>query len=263
MTARRLDQFYTREDVARLCIDRVGRYAGRLATPLFVEPAAGAGAFFNQLPASRVGMDLDPKCRGILKQDFLQWRPERSERPIVVVGNPPFGKNASLAVRFFNHAAQFADIIALIVPLTFQKQSTWNKLDRGFMLVEECLLAEYSFVFDDCPYDVPTVFQIWKRGGMLRPLERLPTRHGDFSFVAAPQAEFAFQRVGARAGLVSEEGLRKSPQSHYFIKPTQRAGSVRQILASIDWTPIKCRTAGNPSIGKAELIAAYSAALSE
>ncbi len=70
-------------------------------------------------------------------------------------------------------------------------------------------------------------------------------------------AHFAFQRVGARAGLVSHEGLRKSPQSHYFLKANIDPGGLFDRLRRIDWTEIKWRTAGNPSIGKSELIDRY------
>jgi hypothetical protein len=54
--------------------------------------------------------------------------------------------------------------------------------------------------------------------------------------------------------------LQKSPQSHYFLKANMCSQTLLQRLSAIDWSPIKHRTAGNPSIGKAELIGAYQAA---
>jgi hypothetical protein len=126
-------------------------------------------------------------------------------------------------------------------------------------LVEQRAIDENSFEFDGAPYSVPTVFQIWERRAELRSLTPKVTRHPDFSFVKAQEAHFAFQRVGARAGLVSVEGLRKSPQSHYFLRARDNHDLLLNRLRSIDWTPIKSRTAGNPSIGKGELIGAYSA----
>ena len=108
-------------------------------------------------------------------------------------------------------------------------------------------------------WHLPTVFQIWERRSSLRALTTSVTRHPDFSFVTASNAHFAFQRVGARAGLASVEGLRKSPQSHYFLRANDNYIELLDRLRSIDWTPIKSRTVGNPSIGKGELIAAYAA----
>lgn len=231
-----------------------------------MEPAAGDGAFLDRLPEPRVGLDLSPAAgrADIVRADFLAWRPGRAADTTIVIGNPPFGKNASLAIRFLNHASGFADWVAFIVPRTFEKDSTKRKLAPFMTLVHEEALGPDCFVFEGQPYDVPTVFQVWKRTAALRMHEIRDTKHPDFEFVRPTEilrADFAFQRVGARAGLVSVEGLRKSPQSHYFIKVRNTSRDVLSILRGIDWTSVKHRTAGNPSIGKAELIAEYRRAV--
>jgi hypothetical protein len=92
-------------------------------------------------------------------------------------------------------------------------------------------------------------------------VEARRTTHDHFSFVRPQDAHFAFQRVGARAGLVSREGLRKSPQSHYFLRSHVGEGTLFDRLDAIDWNPVKWRTAGNPSIAKSELIGCYEAAI--
>jgi hypothetical protein len=211
------------------------------------------------MPYPQIGLDIASVRSDVLKADFLRWHPGKSNRRVAVVGNPPFGKNAALARAFINHAAGFADVIAFILPRTFEKSSFINKLDQRLHLISQHALDENSFEFDGEPYSVPTVFQIWERRRTLRPLNAQVTRHPDFSFVTADNAHFAFQRVGARAGLASVEGLQKSPQSHYFLKARENYRTLLERLSAIDWTPIKTRTAGNPSIGKGELIAAYSA----
>ena len=257
--SRHLDQFYTRPDIAQRCIARTRELIGPVnEQTLWIEPSAGDGAFLNALPSPRIGLDIAPVAEGILKADFLNWHPECPPKHVIVIGNPPFGKNASLAIRFFNRAAHFADYIAFIVPRTFEKESTKHKLAPYMKLVFEENLGPECFTFDGVPYDVPTVFQIWRRGMELRSFKRKITRHPDFEFLKSPEgADFAFQRVGARAGLVSLEGLHKSPQSHYFIRVDKRALNVMGILQGIDWSKLKHRTAGNPSIGKSELISEY------
>ncbi len=258
--ARALDQFFTREDVAKTCIDLVRHRADILAGEwLWIEPSAGAGAFLDSLPDPRIGLDIASARPDIIQSDFLGWRPHASHRRIAVVGNPPFGKNASLARRFFDHAADFADMIAMILPRTFEKPHFVNRLDRRMHLVSSRILDDYSFEFAGEPYSVPTCFQIWERRATLRPLAEPPRSHADFDFVAQRIGDFAFQRVGARAGLVSVEGLHKSPQSHYFLRANICSNTLRDRLSSIDWSPLKSRTAGNPSIGKGELITAYQA----
>lgn len=256
--ARALDQFYTRRDVAARCCTLVQQHVDALEGEwLWVEPSAGDGAFVDAMPFPRLALDIAPKRGDISRCDFTVWHPGVSERRIVVIGNPPFGKNSSLARRFFDHAATFSDVIAFILPRTFQKEGFVNRLDRKMHLVFETTLDEQSFVFEGEDYAVPTVFQIWERRATERPLAERVYRHEDFSFVNPNGADFAFQRVGARAGLVSHEGLRKSPQSHYFIKSHISADQLFARLSGIDWNPVKWRTAGNPSIGKAELVASY------
>ena len=259
--ARKLDQFFTTGAVARTCMSRLTEtMKGREGKWLWVEPSAGGGAFLDTMPSPKIGLDIEPARPDISKIDFLQWHFGYSDYRVAVVGNPPFGKNSSLARRFFDHSASFADIIAFIVPRTFQKPNFVNRLDPHMHLILEEILADDSFEFEGESYSVPTVFQIWERRTLKRAIHLSPKQHKDFCFVTASDAHFAFQRVGARAGLVSREGLRKSPQSHYFIKANIEEKSLFDRLVQIDWNPIKSRTAGNPSIGKGELIAGYQTA---
>lgn len=261
-SSRELDQFFTRADIAERCAGiAIEEALKRHSNFYWVEPSAGAGAFLRNLPRPRFGIDIAPKDAEVAAGDFLTWSPARHVGRIAVVGNPPFGKNASLAVRFFNKAATFADLIAMVVPKTFQKASTHRKLDPHMRLAREVEIERDAFVFDGGTYDVPTSFQVWVRDATARSLARGPTTHSDFEFTLSASAHFAFQRVGARAGLVSTEGLLKSPQSHYFMRAKSKTVDVRAVLSRIDWEPIKCRTAGNPSIGKGELVAAYAEAL--
>jgi len=43
-----------------------------------------------------------------------------------VIGNPPFGYRACLALAFVNHAARFADYIVMILPMGFQSNGKGN-----------------------------------------------------------------------------------------------------------------------------------------
>lgn len=266
-SARALDQFYTRPEVAAWCVDLTLKIVGsfKKSEALYIEPSAGAGAFLDVLPHPRLGIDVAPaqKHAEIIKGDFLQWAPSRQEkRKIIVVGNPPFGKNASMALRFLNHAASFAHYVAFILPRTFEKRSLQARIQEGWELAYQAEMNPDSFLHEGLPYKVPVVFQIWKKTGLGRKARSSQMTHPDFVFVKKPsEADFAFQRVGARAGLVSKEGLKKSPQSHYFIKAKSKKINVMAILSRIDWTSIKHRTAGNPSIGKAELIDEYRKAV--
>ncbi|WP_409433237.1 SAM-dependent methyltransferase [Litorimonas sp. RW-G-Af-16] len=256
---RDLDKFYTRPEIAQSCINFLFKLD--LFNPsevIYLEPSAGLGAFFDKMTYPKVGLDISTSRNDIMRLDFLNWEPKGFTKPVITIGNPPFGKNSSLAKKFFNHAAEFSNIIAFIVPKTFQKASLQNQLSLEFHLAGEFDIPFDSFEFDGASYSVPVVFQVWQKQVTPREIRKLPLTHPDFDFVNNELADFAFQRVGARAGMISIEGLHKSPNSHYFLKANRCRQDLMLLLKSIDWLPIKTRTAGNPSIAKSELIAAYS-----
>lgn len=269
--ARLLDQFYTDRAVAATLTARLLAYlaeSGRSPEHLtFLEPSAGAGAFVRALSeqcptAALDAVDIDPRYPGVRLGDFLRADPQAQ----VVFGNPPFGKNAGLAVRFFNHAALSAQVIAFIVPRTFEKHSLQKRLDPGFACTLEVPVDPNSFHFEGEPVAVPCVFQVWERlpAGQRRDVASKPVTHPDFTFQRVPEgAAFAFQRVGVQAGRTKGlDATHLAPPSHYFLVP--RTGlpgpELRRRLDSLDWSQIKARTAGNPSISKAELVEAYRAA---
>ena len=50
----------------------------------------------------------------------------------LVIGNPPFGKISSLAVKFFNKSAEYADVIAFIVPRTLKEYLYKKQVEYEF-----------------------------------------------------------------------------------------------------------------------------------
>jgi len=65
--------------------------------------------------------------------NFFDFIPENKK--YIVIGNPPFGKNSSLVINFFNKSAEFADVITFILPKTFKRVSIQNKLNLNFILI--------------------------------------------------------------------------------------------------------------------------------
>jgi hypothetical protein len=173
----------------------------------------------------------------------------------VTIGNPPFGKNASLAVRFFNHSAQFSEVIAMILPRTFRKSSLQNRLDCHFELAAEYEVARDAFIYEGQPYDVPCVFQIWQRCAKPRAKTVEQLRSSWFSFTSPTQANCIVQRIGANAGKLKSPQSDPSRNSHYFLDASTE---VKQMLGEMwetgGYDGIKYNTAGNPSIAKTELV---------
>jgi len=224
----------------------------------WLEPAAGDGAFFELLPAdNRLGIDLDPRdVEDVIEHDFFSYD-GLDARVYGTIGNPPFGKNANMAIKFFNRSAQISRFIAFIVPRTFKKDSVVNKLDDHFHLEYEELLPENSFEIDGVEKSVPTVFQIWVKRPYRRARMEILGDHEDLEFLSperVDEADLLFQRVGVGAGTIKFDLAEHSPESHFCLKCSEDAEA---ILITINWNSIKHNTAGNPSISKSDVLKAY------
>jgi hypothetical protein len=234
---------------------------------LFLEPSAGAGAFLAEMPSPKRGMDTQPMSAGIETADYLAWWPETETGAIAVVGNPPFGRNGAGAVKFFNHSAGFADIIAMIMPASFSKDSMQNRLSMDFVLVSEMRLQKEPFLVEGKPYRVNAVFQVWRRSATPRVAVKAVTKHDDFAFVATKEeADFAMRRVGGVAGAIIEitpeacdkKGL--SSESNYFMKAVNcTPAALKARLKSLDFEEVRSQCAAIPTISKPDIVKLYTA----
>ena len=175
-----IDHFCTRPDIAKLCWENLYNYLKKEKVDLsqyqFIEPSAGLGAFYNLLPKGRrIGIDIVKSNSNFIQQDFLSWQPKNKKQKYICVGNPPFGYRAWLALAFVNHAGLFSDYIAFIVPMAFQSDGKSNVKDRvnGFHLVHSSPLPADSFVdINGKIVKVNALWQIWKRGNVIKPIEK-------------------------------------------------------------------------------------------
>lgn len=244
-----MDQFYTRSKLARRYARQV---VSRWPSALFIEPSAGAGAFVKALKGQRVrAIDIEPHHPKVRRADYLNTHILRDEQPIVVIGNPPFGKNSSMAVRFFNHAAQYAIAIAFIVPRTFRKASLQARLHPHYHLVHDEDVPAYGFKYQGQPYNVPCAWQIWIWSEDVRELPEVPDVRHLIKYTTRDKANCAIRRVGYYAGKVSTRRLEHlSASTHYFLRAKRRV--VRK-LRTINWSDVVTQTAGARSLSKAEI----------
>lgn len=257
-----LDQFYTSSHVAKLCYDQIWKLYSKQSFSLYLEPSAGSGSFLMLMPEGRrLGLDLDPKNDEVQKMDFFEFLPPKDKKKIITIGNPPFGKMCSLAVKFFNKAAKFSTTIAFIIPKTFRKTSLQNKLDLRFHLKFDMDLPKNSFVFNGKEYDVPCCFQIWEKSKVKRVISKVDLTNNFFDFTSKEDANLAIRRVGGRAGKATFKVADLSPTCYYFLK-YKHAHILAQDFAStvngIDFADIVNSTAGVRSLSKPELIQALS-----
>lgn len=272
--ARARDEFLTRDETAlRLTrdimmplIEADGGATG------WLEPSAGGGAFLRALPPGvpRKGLDVAPQGEGIEQADFMEWEASSSREllgeRVALFGNPPFGKNASLALRFVNKGATFSRWIGMILPRTFRKDSMKARLSEKLELIHDSDVEDGAFLFKGEVRHVPCMFAVW-RVLASAPKSDENRRRGalsskDFDFVSREEADFSFQRVGVNAGKVRESFEDRAAASHYFIRPAKGVSKedILRRLSSLSWEKEKDSTAGNPSISKRELVARYEEA---
>jgi hypothetical protein len=59
-----LDKFYTKSDIAKMCIDKINLSD----FDLIIEPSAGSGSFSNNIEGC-ISYDIEPESDSIIKQD--------------------------------------------------------------------------------------------------------------------------------------------------------------------------------------------------
>lgn len=200
--SRELDKFYTKDSVSQEFCQMVYELVGN-QIDMVIEPSAGGGSFIPSIKkywqdSETIFLDIEPEHPDVTRIDFLDYR--GVQQNAIVIGNPPFGKNSSLAVKFFNHSAALnVEWICLILPRTFMKPRFWNRLSMNYTLIKQEILDKNSFTLDGKTWDVPCVAQIWKR----EPREcNLPKELSLFWDIGT--GDTFIRRAGGRAGQIVE-----------------------------------------------------------
>ena len=227
--------------------------------------------FFNKIPVStdkKVGMDIQSEHVDIVEKDFFDYEPEKNKNKILVFGNPPFGKNCSLVVRFFNRASLYADTIAFIMPRTFRRESIQNRLNLNFRLVldEEIPVKPCSFI---PPMMVKCCFQIWEKIEHKREIIKLVTSHDDWDFLPMSpndeknqptpplDAEFVIRAYGGKCGEIKTDNIDNlRPKSWHWIKCNRNKEELIAKLSKLDYSNW-LNIARQNSLGRGELVKLY------
>jgi hypothetical protein len=261
------DKFYTCQSAVELCLNLVQEHITiAVDEDLIIEPSAGNGAFISGIHAlsnTILFYDIEPDNEAILKQDFLELDTSHfTDFPKVhCIGNPPFGRQSSLAIQFIKKACEFCDTVSFILPKSFKKPSLKKSFPLNFHLVAEIDLPEKSFLVNDREYNVDTIFQIWIKQDSLRETPKDIEPCG-FVFTKMDKqdpdsTDISFRRVGVYAGKIDTDVI-KSVQSHYFIKFTNGKSLGENLEQLKQVTFAHNNTVGPKSISKQELIAEFN-----
>jgi predicted RNA methylase len=221
-----IDKFYTKDTIVKLCINFIKDNIIINNDDLIIEPSAGNGAFINEiklLSNNYLFYDIEPENNEIIKKDYLEFNSNEiinKYKNIHIIGNPPFGRQSSIAIKFIKKSCEFSNTISFILPKSFRKDSLKKYFPINFHLINELILPDKSFLINDIEYNVPCIFQIWEKKIINRIInEKLIPNN--FTFVKKNEnPDISFRRVGVNAGNIDINIETKNIQSHYFIKFT-------------------------------------------
>lgn len=251
------EQYYTPPEMAESILRRVLKELKDYPNRIFLEPAGGTGTFIDA--AKKLGMekivsyDIEPKHPSVELGSFLEQ--EFEWRGGVCVTNPPFGRNNSLSIPFFNHAANFCDLIAFIVPRSWRKWSVLNRLNLEFRLIDDWdLNIDYH---DDKGREshgignLRTCVQVWKREpDSLREIVAIPD-HGLIEKTSPLEADVSFTLFGYGCGTVKTDFERIPNSTQTFFK--LRHPRALEALQSVDFSLFYKHTAYTEALGLNEI----------
>ena len=250
------EQYYTPGDLAEKLISEVQTLVPDLANRIVIEPAGGTGSFIRAAQKAGVteflSFDIEPKHKLVKKANFLAKK--ITAKDAVTISNPPFGRNNSLSIPFFNKAAEHSEFICFIVPRSWRKWSVINRLDRRFHLVaDHDILIDYE---DDLGErlskrtNLNTCFQIWQRRDELRPLIRVQDL-GLIEKCEPAVADVALTIFGFGCGKVRTEFERKPNSTVMFLRVIHP--KALEALNSVDFSKFSKNTAYTAALSLPEI----------
>jgi len=253
-----IDKYYTKENIVDLCLNLFKNHIEINIDDLIIEPSAGNGSFIQGiklLSNNYKFFDIEPNNDEIIKQDYLLYDFNKENyNKIHIIGNPPFGRQSSLAIKFIKKSCYFCDSISFILPKSFKKDSLKKTFPLNFHLIYEIDLPDKSFLVDNIEHNVPCIFQIWEKKLNNRNINEklIPL---NFIFVKKTEnPDISFRRVSVNAGTIDININEKNIESHYFIKFTNDKSITENINKLSTITYEFNNTVGPKSISKQELI---------
>ena len=217
------EQFYTPTSLALTLVENVEAVLGSLQGKSVLEPAGGTGSFveaaFAKGAKEVISFDIEPLHEKVILGSFLEQ--ELTQRNLITISNPPFGRNNSLSIPFFNHAARVSDAICFIVPRSWRKWSVTNRLDLNFELVsDQDIDIDYVDSSGELISDksrLATCFQIWKK----TQTPRVPVKITDMGVIEkiSPElADVSMTIFGYGCGSIKEDFERVPNTTQLFLK---------------------------------------------
>jgi hypothetical protein len=250
------EQFYTPPALAKTLLAEVAKHVPDLTERTMIEPAGGTGAFIKAAKkfgiAKVISLDIEPKHKEVSLGNFLEA--ELNTKHAVTISNPPFGRNNSLSIPFFNKAADSSDYICFIVPRSWRKWSVINRLDQRFHLIADVdLQIDYVDDNDDqisTKNRLATCFQIWQKRKTKRPI--VTVVDNQFIKKVKPQeADVSLTIFGYGCGRLKTEFKREPNSTQMFLKLNHPRAL--EALQSVDFSRFFKNTAYTEALSLQEI----------
>ena len=260
-----IDKYYTPLDKALKYIDIVHNKYDLNSYDWIVEPSAGSGAFSLNLPKNTIAIDLHPDHKSITQCDFFDFRFPKGNG--IAIGNPPYGRRADLAKKFFNKCALYCDVIAFILPRSMSRLSMHSNIDNRFHLKYEEDLDFFEYP-NGSKYFRRSVFQIWEKDDFkIREKYRPQKIHEDFNIhhfntwtedskrnEILNKCPIGIGCASLKIGPSESDWFKKG--SNWFIEP--KKDYVKDIFFNyIDFKYLANFSACSPSVAKPDIIEQY------
>lgn len=160
------DEYFTKAELAKELFETskkiISKYEN-LNQYTWLEPSVGNGCFYELLPKKKIGIDINKTNFDTLQEDFLKFN--LPKKPLIVIGNPPFGHRGVLALEFIKHC-KGADFVCFILPMFFQslgKGSIRYRIKDFNLIFERSLPKNAFYLSNGKEKDVKCCFQIWSK----------------------------------------------------------------------------------------------------
>ena len=159
------DEYFTKPEISERLYKKtceiISKYEN-INKYTWIEPSVGDGSFYKLLPKNKIGIDIKETKYDTILSDYLNY--ELPDKPLIVIGNPPFGHRGVLALKFIEHSEK-AEFVAFMLPMFFQSlgKGSIRYRVKNFGLLYEEVLPENSFYIGNKEKDIKCCFQIWSK----------------------------------------------------------------------------------------------------
>lgn len=211
---------------------------------IIIDPFVKDSHFFEYLPEdTRLGFDFP----GTNKFEFFNYK-HPDDKKILVIGQLPANKTHAITIEYFNYAALFASVIAVVVPCIFRRTYIQNKLSCKFHLVQDTDINRYQ-----CPFKTYTprrcCFQIWVKKNTCRGFIKLPLSHPDWEFIKITDessynnVSFAIRAYNLSSGQIVDKNIESlNINGWFFIKSNIDPTVLKERFLSLDFSSVVSAT---------------------